>query len=181
MSQKIILGFTGLIASGKGTAAKHLEEKYGASTYRFSTMLRDGLDRFYLPQTRENLVKLSEIMRQTFGQDLLAKVIAQDAGRDDNQVVVVEGIRRLPDITYLRELPDFRLIRLVAEPKTRWERLTKRGENPDDNTKTYEQFLSDHQHPTELTIPEVMAQADLEIDNNGDLEALYRQLDRLIS
>lgn len=181
MSQKIIIGFTGLIASGKGTAAKYLEEKYGASTYRFSTMLRDGLDRFYISQTRENIVIFSEIMRQAFGQDLMAKVIANDARNDEHAIVVVEGIRRMPDITHLKEIPDFKLIRLVAEPQTRWERLTKRNENADDATKTYEQFQADHQMPTELTIPEVMGHADLEIDNNGDLDALYRQLDLLIA
>lgn len=181
MSEKIIIGFTGLIASGKGTAAKYFEENYQASTYRFSTMLRDALDRFYLPHSRENMVKISEIMRQTFGQDIMAKVMAEDASRDQNKIVVVEGIRRIPDITYLRQLPNFKLVRLVAEPETRHSRLTKRRENPDDETKTYEQFLADHQHPTELTIPEVMGHADVEVNNNGDLEALYRQLDQLIA
>jgi len=181
MSQKIIIGFTGLIASGKGTAAKYFETNYQASTYRFSTMLRDGLDRFYLPHTRENMVKFSESMRQTFGQDIMAKVIAEDASRDENDIVIVEGIRRMPDITYLRQLPNFKLISLTAEPTTRHTRLVKRRENPDDETKTYEQFLADHQLPTELTIPEVMSHADIQIDNNGDMQKLYEQLNQLIS
>lgn len=181
MPEKIVLGFTGLIASGKGTAAKHIKEKYGATTYRFSTMLRDALDRLYLPQTRENMVAISECLRQTFGQDLMAKVIAEDVKKDSSQIIIVEGVRRLPDIKYLREVPNFKLIKIEVEAKTRYNRLIERGENPDDRTKTYDQFLADHQLPTELTIPEAMAQADISIDNNGSLDNLYAQLDKIIN
>lgn len=178
---KKIIGLVGLMASGKGTAAKYLEEKYGASTYRFSTMLRDGLDRFYLPHTRHNMVTISEIMREAFGQDLLAKVIAEDAKRDDHDIVVVEGIRRLSDITFLKEVPEFVLAKITADPETRYKRLTLRGENADDSTKTYEQFLADHQLPTELTIPPVMDIAEIEINNNDELPSMQTQLDSLIN
>ena len=57
ISNKIILGFTGLIASGKGTAAKYFNEKYGATTYRFSTMLRDLLNRIHVEHSRDNIIK----------------------------------------------------------------------------------------------------------------------------
>lgn len=181
MQEKIVIGFTGLIACGKGTAAKYLKEKYGATTYRFSTMLRDALDRFYLPQTRENMVAISECLRQTFGQDLLAKVIAEDVKQDQGKIIVVEGIRRLPDIKYLREVPGFKLIKIEVAAETRYDRLTKRDENPDDKSKTYAQFLADHQLPTELTIPEAMAQADATINNSGSLADLYLELDKLIN
>ncbi len=45
MEKKIILGFAGEIASGKGTAAKYLVGRHEAATYRFSTMLRDIVER----------------------------------------------------------------------------------------------------------------------------------------
>jgi hypothetical protein len=38
---KIILGFTGPIASGKEVAKKYIETKYGASSFKFSTILRN--------------------------------------------------------------------------------------------------------------------------------------------
>ena len=178
---RLIIGMTGLIASGKGAAAKYCEETYKASNHRFSTMLRDALDRFHLPHTRENMVAISEAMREKFGQDIMAKVLAEDASQDDNDIVIVEGIRRIPDITHLAKLPNFILVRIEAEPATRYARLTQRGENTDDNSKTYEQFLTDHQLPTEVTIPEVMALATVSLDNNGDLADLYKQLDTLIN
>jgi len=178
---KIVIGFVGLLASGKGTSAKYLEEKYSAGTYRFSTMLRDLCDRIYIDKSRDNLIKMSEIIRETFGENTMARVMARDASEADNNIVIVDGIRRMADIEYLSRLPNFVLAEIFAEPKTRYERLIKRGENPDDNTKTYEQFLEDHKRSTEMSIPEVASHATEKIDNNGDLENLYSQLDDLIN
>lgn len=177
---KLIIGITGLMASGKGTAAKYIVEQYGASSHRFSTMLRDTLDRYYLPHTRENMVIVSEIMREYFGQDILAKVMAEDAKNDTSDIVVIEGIRRMADITHLQVLPNFILVRIVAEPETRFARLSIRGENADDSTKTYEQFIRDHELPTEKTIPEVMGHATEILDNNLEQEELGKQIDHLI-
>src|SRR3989338_3131596 len=167
---KIIFGFGGLMASGKGTAAKYLEEAHGATTFRFSTMLRDALNRFYLPHTRDNLIKISEIMRGTFGEDLMAKTMAHDVEKTDARLVVVEGIRRMADIEYLKRLPNFVMVEIFADPKTRHKRMTERGENPDDRTKTFEQFLKDHERSTEMSIPEVLTHATEKIDNNGSPE-----------
>lgn len=180
IQKKIIFGFSGLLSSGKGTAAKYLEEKYRASTYRFSTMLRDILNRIYVEQTRDNLIKLSEILRSAFGEDTLAKTIAKDAENDSNPIIVVEGIRRLADISYLQKLPNFILVEIFANPQIRYERLVKRGENADDNTKTYEQFLADHQRSTELSILDVIKEAKEKLNNNGDLESMQQQIDALI-
>jgi len=177
---KLILGFTGLIASGKGTAAKYLAEKHHAATYRYSTILRDICDRLYLEQSRDNLIKMSECLRATFGEDLLSQVIAKDAGESQSEIVMVEGIRRLSDIKHLSLLPNFMLVEIFAEPRVRYERLIKRRENADDATKTYEQFLADHQRSTELSILEVIPLAKARVDNNGGFEELYRQLDELI-
>lgn len=178
--KKVILGFTGLLASGKGTAAKYLEEKHQAATFRFSTMLRDILDRVYVPQTRDNMIRLSEFLRGTYGEEVMAKTIAEDVEKSDEKIVVVEGVRRMADIAYLSKLPNFILVEIFAEPRTRYERLIKRGENPDDNSKTYEQFLADHQRSTELSILDVIKHATERVDNNGDLANLHKQLDELV-
>lgn len=177
---KLIIGITGLIASGKGTTAKYITQQYGASSHRFSTMLRDTLDRYYLPHTRENMVIVSEIMREYFGQDILAKVLAEDAKNDRNDIIVIEGIRRMADIDHLQKLPNFILTRIIAEPEVRYARLIKRGENADDAQKTYEQFIRDHELPTEITVPDIMNHATEILDNNLDLKELEMQIDSLI-
>lgn len=178
--QKNIIGFVGQLSSGKGTVAKYLGKKYSASTHRFSTMLRDLLDRIYIEQSRDNLIKISEIIRSAFGEDTMAKVIAKDTENDKNDIIVVEGIRRMADIEHLKKLSGFILVEIFADPKTRYKRLIKRGENSDDTSKTYEEFMADLQRSTEISILEVVKHATEKIDNNGTMEELYAQLDKLV-
>lgn len=176
----IILGFTGPMASGKGAAALYLQNRHHAKTFRFSTILRDLLKRLDLPETREHIVAMSETVRRTFGEDILAKAMAHDAATADRSLIVIEGIRRADDIKYLKQLPNFVLVAIDADMRTRYERIIKRRENPDDQSKTWEQFTADHERPTEITIAPVMAEAKERIDNNGTSEDLERQLDALV-
>ncbi|OGH91971.1 MAG: hypothetical protein A2534_01255 [Candidatus Magasanikbacteria bacterium RIFOXYD2_FULL_39_9] len=177
---KIILGFVGLPASGKGTSAEYFQKKYGASTYRFSTMLSDLIKRMYLENNRDNLIKMSEAIRSTFGEDTMAKVMAKDAESDTNNIIVVDGIRRMADIEYLSKLPNFVLIEIFADPHTRYDRITKRSEKSDDKTKTFEQFMEDHKRSTEISIPEVASHATEHIDNNGTTDNLEKNLDEIL-
>lgn len=181
MSDKIILGFVGQIASGKGTASEYLKTKHGAKTYRFSTMLRDVLNRLYLTVSRENLQKISQIIRENFGEETLSKVIAEDVKNDPTPLIVIDGIRRPGDIEFLKQIPGFTLVNIFADMTTRYERITRRSENTDDANKTFEQFESDHKQEAELKIVEIAAEATEQIDNNGSLENLYAQLDALIA
>lgn len=179
-NKKIIFGFTGLMVSGKGTAAAYLKEKYSADTFRFSTMLRDLLTRIYLETSRDYMIKMSEIIRGTFGEDTMARVIAKDVERGEGQLIVVEGIRRTADVAYLSKLPNFVLVEIFADPQIRYERLVKRRENPDDATKTFEQFMKDHERSTEISILEITAKATERINNNGSMEEFQAQLDALV-
>jgi len=178
---KIILGLVGQIASGKEVTKKYIREKYGAQDCKFSTSLRDVLDRIEVPTSRENLQKLSTILRENFGEDLLARVIAKDASKLDTDVVVIDGVRRLGDIKHLRELPNFFLVGVVADPKIRYERLIMRNENEGDNKKTFEEFLKDQESEADREIPEVLSVAKKIINNDGLLDELYRQIDDIMS
>lgn len=135
MDKKIIIGLVGQISSGKGTVAKYIEEKYGAKTYRFSTMLRDVLNRMYIDINRNNMQEISTFFRQKFGEDLMAKVITEDVKKENNNLVIVDGVRRMADIKYLQELENFHLVRIAATPQKRYERLIQRHENTDDTKK----------------------------------------------
>jgi dephospho-CoA kinase len=177
---KIIIGLVGTLASGKGTVKDYLIKKYQAQDCRFSTILRDVLNRLDLPISRENLQKISTILRQNFGEDLLAKAIAKDASRLSSALVVIDGIRRLSDIGHLLELENFILVSVDADPQIRFKRLVERNENAGDDKKTFEQFLLDQEVEADRQIPEVIKVAKEKINNNGHLEDLYSQIDKII-
>jgi dephospho-CoA kinase len=177
---KIVLGITGEIAAGKGTATKYLEEKYGASQHRFSTMLRDVAKRMHLEENRENLQKISTLFRENFSDDLLSQVIFHDVEADTAETVVIDGVRRMSDIEYLKKLPGFRLVYIETAMEKRYERLTHRGENTDDAGKTFEEFKLDNEREAERKIKDLKADANFVVDNNGNLEELFGQIDNII-
>lgn len=178
---KVILGFVGPIAAGKGASCEYLVKKHRAGYHRFSTILRDIVDRLHLQQERDTLQKISTILRGNFGDDVLAKTLALDVKQDLNELVVVDGVRRLPDIKYLTNLPHFYLVAINAEEKTRYERMRKRDENPGETTKTFAEFKVDGKQESEWQVENVMQQAIFVIDNNGSFEALHQQIDDILN
>jgi len=138
------------------------------------------MKRLSIEINRDNIIDLSTILRQRFGQDLLAKVIAEDAKNFTADTIVIDGIRRMDDVKYLKEIPGFVLSSIDADPKVRFERLVKRNENVGDDKKTFEEFLADHERETEASIPPVMRIANVHIDNTGTLEELYAQVDKIV-
>lgn len=178
--KKIIIGLTGQIACGKGVVKKYLISTNNASDYRFSTILRDAMDRLSIETSRENIQKFSTLMRQNFGEDLLAKAIAKDAKDNQSPFIVIDGIRRMADIKYLKELPEFRLISIFADKNIRLQRVIERNENPGDDKKTMEEFEKEESAETEIEIPQTMDRADYKIVNNGTWEELHSQIDAII-
>ena len=64
--EKLIICFTGEIASGKDVSKEYLEKKYGAQSLKFSSLLRDALNCLGIESNRNNLIKLSTWSRENF-------------------------------------------------------------------------------------------------------------------
>jgi len=180
-SNNIIIGIVGEIAAGKGVAAEYLKQKYGAAIFKFSTSMRDVAARLYLDPTRENIQKVSTVLRAGFGDDIFAKVMAKDAAASKAPFIITDGIRRPSDIVELAKLPNFHLLAIVADEKTRYERVRTRNENVDDANKTWENFQKDAMAETELRIRDIAAKAEYTIDNNGTIDDLHRDLDAIVA
>lgn len=178
---KLILGLAGEMGSGKGAMTKYLVEKHGANSHRFSNILRDILDRANIEQTRENITAISVALRNAFGEDVLAKAMCHDALEDDADIIVVDGVRRVDEISYLREIPFFKFIYIEAGIENRYARIINRDDNVGEKNKTLEEFKQAHDYETEKTIPGLKTHADFVIENNGTYEELYAQIDEIIS
>ncbi len=179
-NKKIILGFVGDLASGKGTISKYLEEHHQAHTYRFSSILRDLLTRLYIPHNRENLQNISTVLRSLFGQDVLSKVIAEDVKNDTASIIAIDGIRRPTDIAYLKEVPGFHLLYLTADQKIRWQRLVQRNENEGDAAKSLEDFEKDENAEADRLIKELGSTAEFVITNNKSLSEFYDEIEQVL-
>lgn len=179
ITDKLIIGITGLIGSGKSQVADYLAKKLDCPRYAFSDTLRHFLDELNLPQNRPNLDALSLSLRTTFGDDILITALLKKIYNNPNQIIILEGIRRHPDIDSFQNHRNFHLLAVDCDERTRWQRLRKRGQNSDDASKSFRAFLADQKSEANSHIKEVMAKAKIKIVNNSSLDALYSQLDQL--
>lgn len=178
---KTIIALVGHIGSGKGAAASYLHARYGASVYRFSTILRELASQLYLPEEREVLSTMSRVLRDGFGQNLFADVMAKDIARDTHETIVLDGVRRKADIEELAKMPGFMLVHIDAPEEVRLGRLHTRKENSDDASKSLSEFRANRNLETEVSIDEVIPLATERIQNNGTYEELCRALDALMN
>ena len=179
--EKIIIGLAGQISSGKDTVADYLSKKYNSVTVSFSQPLRDILKRLYMPIDREHLSGLAQCIIDKFGTDVLSKTIATEIESSDKQIFVLPNIRREADYLHLKHNSGFVLVGINTDLKKCYERLIKRGQNEDDKKKTWEQFQKDLQLSTEVDIAELVKKSSIKLDNNGSLEDLYQQIDKMIA
>ncbi|TAL18991.1 hypothetical protein EPN90_05010 [Patescibacteria group bacterium] len=177
---KITIGLVGAPAAGKGTIAAYLEKTRGAKKFRFSDPLFDILVRLGIVSTRDNMIKLSEILRATFGETLLAEALLADAQRCDAELIVVDGVRREGDVAALRRLPGFHLAAISTQPELRFERSKIRAEKSGEATQSYKEFLALEQRSTETSARELEKTAEVTFDNNNGLDNLYRQIDEFV-
>ncbi len=176
-----VIGLVGRLASGKGTAARYLAERHGAAIVRYSDALREALGLFDLPVSRENMQDLSTILRQRFGENVLARAVARRSREAGDRLVVVDGVRRLTDIEGLGELPGFCLVSLELDQATRYRRCVDRNENDGDATMPFEKFQERDTSEAEAQIPDVAARAKFTVDNSGTVDDLRRRLDEIVA
>jgi len=178
---KIIIGLVGEIASGKDTVADYLAKHYNSDTVSFSRPLREIADSLYIPQSRENLINIAVIMREQFGQDILSKAVAKEIETSNKNMFCLPNVRLESDVIHLKDKTGFVLVGINTNEKIRYERLIKRSQNTDDQTKTWEEFQIDGEKETERHIREFLPKCQHQLDNNGTEEELYKQVEELVN
>jgi dephospho-CoA kinase len=158
-----------------------MHQRYGAEIFKFSTYLSRSLGIMSLEHSRDNLIKMSEALRTTFGEDALSHAIAHAAAKSQAPIAVIDGIRRIQDLAELETMPNFKLLAVETDQKIRYDRITNRGEKTDEQSMSMEQFLAHEQRSTEVTVPETMLRATYRLSNNGTPEELVERVDTLMA
>lgn len=175
---KLVLGLTGPNAAGKGEVAVYLR-RLGFNVHSLSDVVREEAAARGLPPEREHLIRIGTLLRQTEGPGVLARRILPRLGSRD----VVDSIRNPREVEVLRTLPHFVLLSVSAEIGLRFERMQQRGRPGDPATldafrdREAQENTSD---PNAQRLAATSALADRVIVNDGDLETLHRQVDRLL-
>jgi dephospho-CoA kinase len=172
-----IIGVVGPIRAGKTTAAKYLVDNYGYKFASNSEVLKRILAGMGMIPSRANLASLGNSIFEVFGNDLIARYRLDNLhlGR-----IVVDGIRYTEELKRYSEISNFKLIGLTADSDTRFDRTLKGSEEFKDveiSRAAFDQFA---QSRSELSVPELLAFADVVIPNVGTVEDLHLVIDNTL-
>lgn len=176
-----LIGVSGKIASGKGSVSKHILQCCSATRHRSSDPLRQVVDIFDIPQSRENLSNLSTFLRATYGEHVIAQAMLRLLSGAQTEFAIFDGMRRLIDLETFRPLPNFTFIFVDCKQEVRYQRYISRNENPGDGIMSWEEFLKRDTAETEEQIDLLKSSADYLIDNNGSYEFLDRRIEEVVN
>ncbi len=180
MKSPDLIGLTGTNGAGKGEVAKYFVKK-GYLYFSLSDLLREELQRRGEPITRDNLIRLGNDLRRTYGPDILARRIMEKV-REANQPAVIDSIRNPAEVFYLRAQGSFLLLAVDAPVELRFLRVQGRGR--DESATTLEEFIAKEQkemseNSDEQQLQACLKLADIYIWNDSSLEKLYAQLEKI--
>jgi len=176
---KTIIGLLGETGSGKDTVCKIIENNFKkAGCFRFSETLTDALGLFLDEIKKEDQQWLASVLRDRFGEDIVARALAKKIKNSNKEVIVLNGMRVEEDFDFVKKLGG-KVVYIKLDIKKRWERVKKREEKDDDNI-SYEKFVEIDKGRTEKQIRKLGEKADLVIENSGDVKELEKKVVKMI-
>jgi dCMP deaminase len=178
----MILGVSGLNASGKGEVVTFLTQR-SFYAHSLSDVLREVLRERGQPETRERMIETGRELRSQEGPAALAQRLVGKLHPDRNNVI--DSNPQPAEVAALRAAGQrFRLLWVDADEATRFARMRARA-RPGDPTTLEElrrlearELRSDD--PAAQQLLAVRALADDTLRNDGSLEQLHEQIGRLL-
>jgi dephospho-CoA kinase len=178
-----VIGVIGQNGSGKDEVLNFLHAKYNVPLLSTGDMVRGLAAKEGKEPTRENLREISKRYFRELGNGIFVKLVIDNIQRNGWSIGGITGIRSPDDVEILRNSfgKDFILINVyVSNPEVRYYRMLKRGEGRDPHS--YEQFLNQDRKEEDLFHIQLAAKdANYTINNDGTLDDMYKEIDRLVA
>ena len=181
--RKIIIGLTGPMGAGHGMVAEYLKKKgfFYSST---SERVREECRRRGREITRDSLQDVADELRRRFGPEILAKRTWKMVKK--YPLAVVDSIRGIAEVDFLKTKPNFYLIGVTAPRKIRYQRVVVRKRESDPTT--WKAFLAadkkdfkSGQGKFGRNITACLKKADFLVVNNGTIKQLEKKIEKYVS
>ena len=194
-----IIGFVGMPGSGKSVAS-NIARNVGLEVVVMGDVIRLEAARLGLPPTDENLGNVGNNLRAREGPEIVAKRTLELARSSGKDLVVVDGLRSKDEVEFFRDnSDDFMLVEVCASAESRLSRIANRGRSDDANSddeleqgskivltcedrlqKTAEALVKRECRELGWGMSEAFNEADLRIDNNGDLDEFKAKVEAFL-
>ena len=177
---KIVIGLVGETGSGKDTFCDRIKKtiKGPIFCFRFSDPLAEALRIFIDGIKKQDQQWLGLVLRDRFGNDILAKALAKKIEGVRKGLIILNGIRYWDEFKMIKKKGG-KVIYITANSKLRWQRVRTRGEKKDDVV-SYKNFLENEKSKVETFISRISKKADFRIENNGTAGDFYKKIDAII-
>lgn len=180
----MIIGITGLIGGGKGTVVEHLLSKHRFVHYSSSGLLTKILEERGEEIDRDGMNRVANELRAINPDGVPAENYKRYEAEDGKSNAIFEAIHSVPEVEFIKSMGGI-VIGVTADPDIRYERIVARGSVKDHVTK--EKFIEQQKReeagsndPNKSNIFATLAQADFLIENNGTLESLHAEIDKIL-
>jgi len=178
--KKLILVIAGMPGSGKSIVSD-IARKLDLPVIVLGDVVRDEVIKRGLKPTLKNMLSIAEELRRKYGPAAIAMLSIEKIRKINKNIIVIDGIRCLDEITYLKNALNYEILILAihSSPRTRFERLKNRGRPGD--PKSWEEFVERDFRELSWGIGNVIALADRIIVNEGGLDEFISAVTRFLS
>ncbi|MBI4739464.1 AAA family ATPase [Candidatus Woesearchaeota archaeon] len=176
----MIIGLTGMYASGKDSVAEYLVAK-GFKHISLSDMLREELNKRGTEITRDNLINVGNELREKCGHGILGERALESIEAKEGDYIVT-SIRTPAEAKALKKHGHFFLVEVRSPINVRFVRIKQRNRESDPKTlqelKEKEKMESQESGPGQQ-LTNVIKLAEIVVMNDKTIKELRKKIDKL--
>ncbi|MBW2992678.1 AAA family ATPase [Candidatus Woesearchaeota archaeon] len=179
----MIIGITGTLGAGKGTVVEYLKKR-GFKHYSVRAFITEEIKRRGMPVNRDSMVEVGNDLRAKNGAGYCVEQLYDRAEKEGDNCII-ESIRTVGEAEALKKKGKFYLFAVDANPRIRYDRISKRGTSTD--AVDFEEFIENERRemenidPNKQNIGKVMEMADFTFENDETIEELDKKVEEVLA
>jgi len=177
----MIIGLTGTLGAGKGTVADYLIEK-GFKHFSVREFLIKEITKRGMPVNRDSMVIVANDLRATHSPSYIVEELYKQAKQQSSNAII-ESIRAPGEAEAIKNLGGM-MFAVDADKQLRYERITARASETDHVS--FEEFKKNEDRemtstdPNKQNLGRCISMADHVLKNNGTIEELKKEVDKIL-